>query len=198
MCDGSSDRALQYPIEWLLKHHNFKGQLDWSFAVGQAKLLTEASALEARVLRAIALNQPDLVFVHRDAESDPLAERLAEIETKLQNIDSRRISVVPVTMLESWLLFDEMAIRRASGNPNATVRLDLPKLSRIESTKDPKRLLKEALKAASGLKGKRLQKFHPLKKRHLVAEEIADFSPLLQLPAFDHLSGAVEAWVSED
>ncbi len=94
-------------------------------------------------------------------------------------------------MLEAWLLFDETAIRRAAGNPNGRDKIDLPKLTRIESEPDPKQLLCDILSKASGLTGRKLKRFKPLSKRHLVAEEITSFAPLLKLEPFSRLQDAV-------
>jgi hypothetical protein len=39
------------------------------------------------------------------------------------------VCVVPVRMMEAWLLIDEMAIRRVAGNPNGRIPIELPVLN---------------------------------------------------------------------
>ena len=85
-------------------------------------------------------------------------------------------------MQEAWLLFDEQAIRAAAGNPNGRQLLDLPRLSDVERLPDPKERLRQLVRQASGLRGRRLARLddHP----HRVADFIDDFAPLRQLAAF--------------
>ena len=87
-------------------------------------------------------------------------------------------------MTEAWLLFDEAAIRLASGNPNGAVPLDLP--TRPEREPDPRTVLRNRLVVASEFKGRRRKKLdRDLPHRvQLVAENIKDFAPLLRQPAF--------------
>jgi hypothetical protein len=87
-------------------------------------------------------------------------------------------------MTEAWLLIDEHAIRFASGNPNGRMELPLPKLAEVETLQDPKRMLHELLCKASGLRGRRLNKFVPHQKVPRVGEFCNDFNLLRRLPAF--------------
>ncbi|HUT94205.1 MAG TPA: hypothetical protein VMY37_32390 [Thermoguttaceae bacterium] len=96
------------------------------------------------------------------------------------------VPVVPVRMTEAWLLFDEKAIRRAAGNPNGTDPLQVP-VRQAEDIPDPKAVLHEALRTASGLSGRRRQKFNVRDAVHRVGEYIDDFSPLRRLSAFQRL-----------
>lgn len=97
------------------------------------------------------------------------------------------VCVVPVRMSEAWLLIDETALRHAAGNPNGKVSLDLPSLHRLEQLPDPKQLLHDLLRRASGLHGRRLTSFNRRLHGHRVADWISDFSPLYRLSAFDRL-----------
>jgi hypothetical protein len=90
-------------------------------------------------------------------------------------------------MTEAWLLSDATAIRRAAGNPNGTMKLDIPTISRLEQLSDPKALLHELLEIASGLHGRHLKGFLPATKARLVAAYTRDFSCLRSLPAFRRL-----------
>lgn len=88
-------------------------------------------------------------------------------------------------MQEAWLLFDIKAIRAASGNPNGRQPLELPTLANIEHLADPKVILQQLMRQASGLHGHRLQRmaFHAWR----VTDFIEDFSPLRNLSAFQQL-----------
>jgi hypothetical protein len=87
-------------------------------------------------------------------------------------------------MHETWLLIDEMAIRRAAGNPNGRQAIQLPQLSRLEDVADPKQLLHGLLRNCSGLHGRRLAQFPTSGRAVRIAEFISDFAPLRQLSAF--------------
>ena len=90
-------------------------------------------------------------------------------------------------MSEAWLLFDEPAIRRAAGNPNGKVTLDMPRLATLEYIPDPKERLYNLLTEASEYSGRRLKSFKPDFKSRLVAQHLDDFSPLRQLSALRKL-----------
>jgi hypothetical protein len=129
------------------------------------------------------------LFVHRDAESASPTARKAEIQSAVDLASQSgmmppAICVIPVRMQEAWLLFDEVAIRTAAGHPNGRQPLTLPDIRRLEHLPDPKNVLHELLREASGLQGKRRKRF-PVKARiYRIAEFITDFSPLRPLPAF--------------
>lgn len=101
-------------------------------------------------------------------------------------------SVIPVRMLEAWLLFDEVAIRKAAGNPGGKCQLNLPNLRRLEEIADPKNELHSVLQQASELTGRRLKKFNVYEKIFRVADLITDFSPLRQLSAFQALETDIQ------
>ena len=189
--DGSSDAALRFPIDWLLRNlgeHEMAGEwadLRWRRA--------RVESLPERI-RAAAKSYPcDLLIVHRDAEGAGHADRLAEIATAIRAVRdcAPHVAVAPVRMTEAWLLHDERAIRIAAGNPNGTVPLRLPDLDELERHLDPKRILRDALLAATGARGRRLKR----KKRdfpwlrYRVAELIEDYAPLRGLPAFHAFEG---------
>ena len=87
-------------------------------------------------------------------------------------------------MTEAWLLFDEVALRAAAGNPNGKVSLALPTLGRLEALPDPKKVLRDLLVKASGLKGRHLRRFKSARAVQDLARLIDDYTPLLALPAF--------------
>lgn len=183
--DGSSDRVLLHPIDWLLMRLT---RLDFEGEWANPSLLprgTRADLLQ-RVTAALENYPCDLLFIHRDAEADPREARVSEIETALRSLTDRppAVCVVPVRMTEAWLLIDEQALREAAGNPRGGARLDLPAARALESLPDPKETLFDLLRKASALRGRRLRRFRMRQAGHRLAELIEDFSPLEQLPAF--------------
>ncbi|MER7941785.1 DUF4276 family protein [Streptomyces sp. NPDC094473] len=103
----------------------------------------------------------ELVIVQRDADRGPAQDRRDEIAAAVAKEwpDVRHIAVVPVRMLEAWLILDEKCIRQVAENPRGRVPLDLPKGIAAEKIADPKKLLKETLARASEYKGRRLEQF---------------------------------------
>jgi len=104
----------------------------------------------------------DVIFVHRDADNAGLAKRLNEIQraAALVGAEQAVIPVIPICMLETWLLTDITAIRRVSGNANGKHQIpSLPEINRLEQVKNSKSLLDSVLCEASSLAGNRLKKF---------------------------------------
>lgn len=192
--DGPSDEALLPILSWLLAKHLPQTAIQPQWADLQ-RLPQRPRGLRQRVTAALELYPADLLFIHRDAEREPPQNRVDEIRKKMDSITKPipYIPVVPVRMTEALLLFDEDAIRRAAGNPNGCVPLDLPSLREVEELPDPKETLRALLRKASGLSGRRLPDFHAPARR--VAELIDDFSPLRAVPAFQRVEEAVEAFL---
>jgi hypothetical protein len=189
--DGPSDRSLVPVLLWVLGQHCtkvFAGE--WP---DLRRLRRPPRALEARIAAAVELAPCDLLFVHRDAERDEPDARRAEIEPAVLGSGLRAsIPVVPVRMTEAWLLWNESAIRRAAGNPNGRGALGLPAPGEVEQRSDPKGDLHAALLAASGLRGRRRDDLRPSALRSLVADAIADYSPLRAAAAFARLEADVQ------
>ncbi|HSN99655.1 MAG TPA: DUF4276 family protein, partial [Candidatus Nanopelagicales bacterium] len=139
----------------------------------------EVRRIPEAIERARSSYRPMLIFVHRDAEKIAHDERRREIPA-----EDDIIPIIPVRMTEAWLLIDEGALRTAAGNPNGSVPLDIPDIARLERLPDPKEKLRALLAEASGLHGRRRQRFDRAEAAARVAELIEDFSPLRRLPAF--------------
>jgi len=175
--DGTSDQALAWIITWAIRRLHPDATLrNVGFSARRGRSLVETVQSAASELK------PDLLFVHRDAERVPLAERREEIPE-----ETGVVKVVPVRMTEAWLLIDIEAIRCAAGNPNGTIGLDLPPVQKLERLPDPKGLLQKLLVEASELQSPRRKKRF---KRDLgqlvqrVAARIGDFSVLDRLDAY--------------
>ena len=196
--DGTSDRALLPILSWLLR--DCCGSLPIQPALADLRRLRNPPrSLVERIRRSIELYPCDLLFVHRDAEGAAFEDRLAEIKTALsESIATSKpaICIVPVRLSEAWLLIDESALRHAAGNPNGNVRLDLPTPDRLEQLPDPKQVLHDVMRRASGLRGRRLASFNRRLHRYRVADWVDDFSPLYRLSAFQLLSADLKQVVA--
>ena len=117
---------------------------------------------------------------------------------KKKSLISKMIGVIPVRMIEeAWLLFDEVAIRKAAGNPNGKIQIVLPELKTLEQLPDPKEKLHMILREASELKGRRLKKLNTHQCIHRITELIEDFSFLRQLSAFQILENKIQQYLLE-
>ena len=195
LSDGSSDKALLPLLTWLLQEHLVECAIQSAWA-DLRRLPKPPTKLLPRIINSLELYPCDLLFVHRDAERETREKRVAEIQAAMKQAGESAfvpaVCVVPVRMQEAWLLFDEIAIRKASGNPNGKQLLQLPAINRIELLPDPKNILHDLLRQASGLTGRRLKDFPVRERAQRVAELIDNFSPLRALPAFIALEAEIE------
>ncbi|MDD5675267.1 MAG: hypothetical protein PHC61_13945 [Chitinivibrionales bacterium] len=196
LSDGPSDKTLVPIIKWVLRRQFGMIPINGEWADLRGRIRTRR-VLAKRIALALDYYPCDILFIHRDAEAQEPIQRYNEIAEAIQECKQTRlitiphICVVPIRMTEAWLLFDENAIRKASGNPNGQSNLNLPVFGNIEEMPDPKNKLFEILLAASELRGRHLRRFSPEKRRHLIADYITDFQPLLQLSGFQCLIGEV-------
>jgi hypothetical protein len=174
VADGTSDQALVPVIRWTLRR--LLPDTPLSFVAFMARRSKPVDEFVDKVVRDY---QPDIAFVHRDAERASRPERRREIPTR-QGV----VAIVPVRMTEAWLLIDETAIRCAASNPRGRMPIRLPPLGSLEGIPDPKATLRELLIQASGQTGRRLQRFDRGAAVQRVADFIGSFEPLNRLPAF--------------
>jgi len=195
--DGPSDRLLAIPTRWLLRRHGVG--VDRASWADFARLGVRPASLRERVRAAVDLYPADLLVVHRDAEGEPPENRREEIRRAVEGVPCLVASAIPVRMLEAWLLHDERAIRMASGNPNGSVTLSVPKVSALERVTDPKETLRAALLDSAEASGRRLRKKQQEfgEMRALTAERIETFEPLLALPAFAAFDQSIAAAVAQ-
>jgi len=177
LADGSSDKVLLKVVDWLLRQREVYPEAQFASP--------ESASLGDRLPKALKEFPCDLLIVHRDAENSPLEERRKEIEEACNSLESPpTVCLVPVRMTEAWFLFDEESLRRAAGNPNGNMPLELPRLRVAEKLPNPKEILYGALRTASGTQRRKRKKFNPQRAFHRLAALIDDFSPLEELPAF--------------
>lgn len=196
LADGPSDRVLIPILNWLIHQQGVKGLILPEVA-DLGRFRHPPRVLSERIIAAWQLYPCDVLFIHRDAEREPLDRRAGEIQAGYDEA-RRRISslpplarVIPVRMTEAWLLFDEVALRRAAGNRRGRTRLDLPRLDSIEAIPDPKQLLHRLLRQASGLSPSRQRDIDIRLFVQALVDRIEDFAPLRALTAFRKLEEEV-------
>lgn len=194
--DGSSDVVLLHHLNWLLRQHTQCALLpQWAEL---RRLPRPPSNLRQRIEVSLDLYPCDLLFVHRDAERGSHEARVAEIHEAIHTlVVPPTVCVVPVRMVEAWLLFDEAALRAAVGNPHGQRLLDLPPIEGIERLADPKDTLYRLLRDASEFGARRLKRFPVERVIHRLAECLEDFSPLRQLSAFQALEADIRQVVAK-
>lgn len=188
LAEGSSDRALLPILSWLL-HEMIANRAIQPLWADLWRLPERPRGLAERIERSVELYPCDLLFVHRDGDNEGHEARSEEIRIALASVSLRHaispvVCVIPIRAQEAWLLLDEMAIRRAVGNPNGIRALTLPPPRRVETLPDPKQTLYDLLKVASELSPRRLRSFRPATFAPRVSEHIGDFNVLRTLPAF--------------
>ena len=189
LSDGSSDRCLLPIVRWAidqaLQDYSYQQAPQWA---DLRSLPNPPRSLTDRIRLAVELFPCQLLIVHRDAEKQEAALREQEIEAALAALTEislpPTVKIIPIRMQETWLLIEEQAIREAAGNPHGEVRLNLPKIARLEDLAEPKQALHEALLTASELSGRRLRNFSPHARTYQIAEFITDFQPLRKLAGF--------------
>ncbi|MBD8721908.1 hypothetical protein IFT43_00865 [Oxalobacteraceae sp. CFBP 13708] len=130
----------------------------------------------------------DIIFVHRDADNAGVAQRLIEIKKAVDdlNLSINVIPIIPVTMLETWLLADVNAIKKIAGKPKTLSISCIPAINRLESCADTKRVLMDALCEASETQGHRLQKFKGrfCEMRARLTTDLDHSGPVNELPSY--------------
>lgn len=200
--EGTTDGNLIPIIDWTLRE---AAQVELARGVRAEfwRLPSPPESLADKLVKATELFPCEILFIHRDADREPPVHRYQEIQAAVEAATKTgcvlpAVAVVPVRMLEAWLMFDERAIRCAAGNPNGTAPIDLPPLKSVEERPDPKSDLRKALRTASELKGRRLKKFNSAQAFWRVLDFVEDFSPLRQIPAYCGFEASVREMSSKD
>ena len=176
-------------LRWALIENAVQRSIQPSWA-DLRQLRKPPRGLTNRISAALAYWPCDLLFIHRDAEGDGLLRRRQEIYRAVQEAFAqarnppRAVCVVPVRMLEAWFLTDLEAIREAAGNPAGSQQLELPDVRSIEALPDPKNMLYEILRDASGLSGRRRRKLQVNHAVHRIGQLKSEFNALRALAAF--------------
>ncbi len=199
--DGTSESVLIPILDWLIRRSGYDGELQGQCCDFRLFRRSQGNLLAQRIEYGLRLYPCDLLFVHRDAERASRNTRVHEITRALSSLSKRPakipyICVIPVRMTETWLLFDEAAIRRAAGNPNGRVPLSLPSLATLEGLATPKSLLYSLIKQATELSAHRRGSFPVSGSAKRITQYVQDFSPLRSLSAFAALELDVSKTIS--
>lgn len=199
VCEGPSDQGLVPHLEDIVIS---AGAEEVTGVAPDLRRLPNpvGATLADRIFAAITLEPTaDLLFVHRDSDDPNSSPRFAEITNAMDAIGGGHlyVGVVPVQATEAWLLLDETAIRRVARNPSGRQNLGLPRTRNVERVADPKGKLKEVLLTASGLTGRRRQKFSREfpKHRALLLGWLRRNGPIQYVPSWRRLEEDVEAAV---
>jgi hypothetical protein len=188
IADGSSDSTLLKIINWTLNNLYPNFTYEEQFADFR-NLKSPPKTLNDKIKEADIRFPYDILFIHRDAEStsqNVFENRIKEIKAVLEaEHESITVCVVPVKMMENWLLFDKEALKKAAGNRNFRGEIDIPSFKNLEGINQPKEKLHNLLREISGLKGRNLDKFNVHQAVHLVADYIEDFSKLRSLNSYN-------------
>lgn len=187
LSEGPSDRMLLSPLRWILG-------ADWEGERADLSRFPDPPrTLLAKIKKADEIYDFDLLAVHRDADSAGMDSRRAEIMAAVDasGLQKSWIPVVPERMTEAWFLFDEQAIRNAADNRAGRMRLDLPPRRQWDAKPDPKAILHQALRTASGRSGRSARNFSVEAACHRLSEDLIDFSALKNLQAFQRLEADV-------
>jgi len=184
LAEGSSDKALMDILRWAIKQQLPNVAVHGNHA-DLRRLRKAPKELRERIVEAVKLYPCDVLFVHRDSDTALPQHRKDEIQRAYagSGLSYRRlVCVIPVRMTEAWLLLDEDAIREAAGNPNGKEPLNLPKDP--DQIANPKDVLGQLLRQASGLTRRRRKSFRP--ERHIwqIPGCMKDFRILRRLKAF--------------
>lgn len=200
--EGSSDLRLVEHIENLLIEGGF-GE-----ASGEAPDLSRFGQPVGRTVREkltiLLRHYPnvDVIFVHRDADNVGIPVREQEImdaATEVIGLD-RVIPVIPVTMLEAWLLADSAAIKRVAGNSGYRNDIEcIPAARNIENISDPKKVLMDALSEASQTQGARLRRFKKRfpEMRARLTFDLDSNGPVLQLSSYQHFRSKIDTYCQQ-
>lgn len=204
LAEGPTDAVLCHHLTWLLTKLAQQAIVETTRFV-QAEIMRDIPRqdLAKRMHRAVARYPCELLFIHRDADARDAVPRRAEIEHAYRTVAGDVpvvVAVVPIYATEAWLLFDSMAIRSAADNVNGNMPLLLPPLKRVEQESQPKVVLRDLIKTASGSSGRHLDRFMSRYTEHLthLVEAIEDFSPLLKFSAFRQLHDDIAQIVGQN
>lgn len=152
---------------------------------------------EIRALIDLGAN-PDIFFIHRDANSRGPEVVRQEIRDAATAVDPNLVTVpvVPAPEMEAWLLH-ERAIREVVGRPNGRQALKLPRAARIEELPRAKELLSAALLIASEARGRRRERVSRQFGLHrsILLERLDPDGPVTRLATWQTLAADTEVAV---
>jgi hypothetical protein len=139
-----------------------------------------------------ALDSVDLLFIHADADSDPVTAYETRVQPCCNLLHAvhrhcrfQCIGVIPVRETEAWAIADVNAVTRALGTTRRADELGLPDSpARAERVADPKAVLRAAQHIVLGRSRQGRLQAAPL---HAVLGETVQLAILRQMEAFRQL-----------
>jgi hypothetical protein len=199
--EGTSDLRLQSHIENILIAEGFD-EVDGETPDLSVIVPRVGHAVKDK-LAALVKYYPDVdvIFVHRDSDNAGCDARIAEIYAGGEDVfaQDRLIPIVPMRMLETWLLADVEAIKRVAGNRDAEVELRcMPPIARLEGIANAKDRLLEALCEASKAKGGKLadfkRRFNEMRAR--LATDLDPDGPVNRLSSYQAFRDNIHRYAS--
>ena len=126
------DTALLPILNWMLIQNGVRCPVQPAWADLRVLPLPDRPRLTDKIRVSLDFYPCDLLFVHRDADTESREMRVQEIGKAVaslpEGLSPTFVSVIPVRMQEAWLLIDETAIKIAAGNRRYAGQLELPPL----------------------------------------------------------------------
>lgn len=192
--EGTSDRGLVPHLEALCQEGGADEAIGMAPDLGRLRVKIGKSVREQ--LQAAMQYSTDLnvIFVHRDADAADPSARREMVEEHARGSSIPCVPVIPVQELEAWLLLDEAAIRAVAGNPRGRCELQLPSLRAIESTREPKEVLKAAILRAADQTGRQADRIRRRfdENREALLQRLDRDGPVRQLPSFQRLVADIQ------
>lgn len=186
ICEGSSDRSLLGHLEDVLVE---LGATEVSGDCPDFSRLNKPPKTLSEKIKAVVnsgMRKPDIICVHRDADKFEPEVRRTEIYKAAEGVCQEDIivPVVPVRAIEAWLLVDADRIKLAAGVSENYQFQNFPKIHQIENLPNPKKTLFDNLLDASGLIGRRRDKYDRFSARHYLLQSISSSMNLERLTSY--------------
>lgn len=203
--EGSSDLRMVDHIENILVTEGFDEVSGNAFDPGSASTQPIGRSVKEKLCAAMKLfPSADIVVIHRDSDGHEWKDREEEITNAKISVaatnDKAVVSMIPVRMLETWLIACNASINIVAGNnnPQSPIRC-IPALRNLERAADTKNLLKDALCEASGLSGGRLNDFKRrfFQMRARITDDLSIDGPQNNLPSYERFRIALSAAAQE-
>jgi hypothetical protein len=132
-----------------------------------------------------------ILCVHTDADNysdtnaynNKINPALAEIENTTGDICKVIIPVVPIQMIESWMLADKALLKKEIGTGKTDHELEISK--RPEEYADPKETIKNAIRIANQEKTKRHRNELSISDLYLPIGQSVSIDTLKQIPSYN-------------
>lgn len=184
--EGTSDLNLANHLETLLVEKGFEEVSGIAPDLRQLPTPPGNSVAEKAAAIEEHFSEINLIFVHRDADNAGYDARREEISQQTEGCQSSIIPIIPVKMIEAWLLCDIEKIGtiigiQADRRPNSA-----PKIRNIEKLADPKKALEDIICELANARGRKLDKLKSnfYQHRARICQELETGGPVKHLPSY--------------